>query len=83
MASLRDVLNHIGQPVEIRRGNTLVATVQGTERAGIVLLEPTAEPRAGDELRFVGSGRRVRVAAVRAETHQKKVDHYRADVQPM
>jgi hypothetical protein len=81
MASLRDVLNHIGKPVEIRRGGQVVTTVLGTERAGLALLEPKAEPAEGDELRF-SDGRRFRVVSVEAEIVREKIDHYRARLSP-
>jgi len=82
MASLRDVLNHIGKPVEIRRGESVVATVLGTERAGTALLEPKAEPQVGDEIRL-SDGRRFRVVTVEAEVVKEKVDHYRARIVPL
>lgn len=79
MASLRDVLNHIGKPVQVLRAGAIVGTVLGTERGGIVLLEAKVEPHVGDEL-HLADGRRVRVAAVESESVRGKVDHYRARV---
>jgi hypothetical protein len=82
MASLRDVLNHIGVPVRIERGNQVVGEVLGTARAGVVLLEPKVEPRPGDRAVLVGTGQAFRVQSVHAETVGGRVDHYRLVVDP-
>lgn len=82
VASLRDVLNHVGHAVEIRREGVTIGTVLGTERAGTALLEPKLVAKPGDELIWPG-GRLFRVESVEAEVVQGRVDHYRVRLIPL
>lgn len=81
LASLRDVLNHIGKAVIIEREGSVVVEVKGIERAGVAFIEPKVEPLVGDTLRFVESGRRFRIRSVAGEAVNAKVDHYRLDLE--
>ena len=82
MASLRDVLNHIGRPVRIERDGVLVVEVKGIEKAGVALVEPKAEPLMGDTIRFLQTGKTARVQSVAAEAINGKIDHYRLGLEP-
>ena len=83
MASLRDVLNHIGQQALLEREGRLIARVLAIERGLVGFIEPKAEPSRGDVLRFVQSGRAFRVVNVVPESQQERTDHYRLELLPL
>jgi len=80
MASLRDVLNHVGKPFELHRDGVVIAQGLATVRPPLALVEPKAEPKIGDVLVF--GGQRYTVVAVAAEKFQERLDHYRLEVRP-
>lgn len=80
VASLRDVLNHIGRRVRLERGGAPVGEGLGLFRGETAFVEARLEPRPGDVLRVLDDESAYRVDASEAEIVQARVDHYKLRV---
>lgn len=83
MASLRDVLNHIGKAVQLERPGTPPVASKAIRRGNEAFVDAKVEPQSGDLLRFVDSGEAFRVVAVAGEQFQGKLDHWRLMLAPL
>lgn len=77
MASLRDVLDHIGKRVRLERADE--STVEGLAlvREPEAFAEAKLEPKPGDVLVVLETDRRYRVESSEAELVRGRVDHYK------
>ena len=83
MASLRDVLNHIGKPVQLERSGRPTLPSKAIRRGNEAFMEAKVEPESGDVLRFVDSGEAFQVVAVAGEQFLGKLDHWRLTLAPL
>jgi hypothetical protein len=83
VASLRDVFQHAGKPVQLWRDGSLRAEGKAMQRGETMLLESKLEPRADDEVRPLGGSERWRILNADPQVHDAKIDHYRCTVEPV
>lgn len=82
MASLRDVLNHIGKDAEVIRGGQVAFAALAIRRGPDAFIEPRGEPQQGDRLRFIESGESFRIESAQPEQVHGRLDHYRLKLAP-
>jgi hypothetical protein len=79
MASLRDVFQHAGKPVQVLQGLTVRAEGKGMQRGTTLLLEAKLEPRVGETIVFPEAQMRFRVTKSEPQFAGEKIDHYRVE----
>jgi hypothetical protein len=79
MASLRDVFQHAGKPVQVLSEGKVRAEGKAMQRGNLLLLESKLEPRVGETIRFVDQGLEFRVATSDPQFAGEKLDHYRVE----